>query len=229
MRNQAKPYKLPMIMTSCMLAAMLLCGCGNIAVQQEEFTDDAAVGMADIAQTMLSDDRITRSETQQAIENIVRCYEERSLAGEYAVNLDIYPWMFGGSIGLSTTHPDFQRLPDILDDETRKLAEQQGSIISRIQSQCNAPYQDVYDWIFAHADLSEYELKRYEDVLLCTANAAPTLYRRIDSQWREHEDRDIMLSQIKPYPANAQEQAEYERFVECQVHGTTPLVTFGVS
>lgn len=205
----------------------MLSGCGiSNGNGREKFIDQNSDN--DIARAMLSDGVVTESETKQAIENIVQCYEKQMLTGEYAVNLDVYPWMFGGSVGLSSSHPEYRRMPETMDDEARELAVQQGKVLDAAQSTCDSQYQEVYDWVFAHADLDEYALKRYDDTVLCAANAAPSYYRKIDPRWREREDRQLLLSQITLDSTSVQGQEEYDAYVECQVHGTTPLIQFGV-
>lgn len=169
------------MMVVAMAATALMMGCGAPTDGSERFVDGGrsnAGSYQEFVDSVMADGQLTRMETEQAIEAQISCYEDHGLAGDYGYNLDLYPWVFGGSTQVSLDNPELLAAKAQGDDKA------EGRILSRGMGVCRSIFKPVEELSLHSVDLDERWWKIYEARSQCLANAVPEAAAAIDPEWK---------------------------------------------
>lgn len=178
--------------TCVVILLNVLGGCSSS--NAEQFVDARQYGSSQyqqIADEIMADGKVTRSEAEQAIEANVSCYEEQNLAGIYAYDLDEYYW-FTGDIQLGKRHPDFSYNPHPETEEGRRISDRIQHAMDKSLAQCDPVFQPVREYLSAHADWGHNSKQKYIGVKQCLSNADPTA----DKKFVYDEDRIDIAADI---------------------------------
>lgn len=140
-----------------------------------------------LVDAVLADGKLTRSETEQAIESQMDCYEEHGLAGEYGYDLDVYPWTINGDFGLSRSNPHY-RLYSPQDPDASKL----DPYLGQAMAICDAVFQPVESLAVTGVDWQVIATKRFSAIVQCLSNNTPEFARRIDPAWKDDSPEDAV-------------------------------------
>lgn len=153
---------------------MLLSGCGASS-GGDEFIDAGDGGSADryqrLVDAVLADGKLTRPETEQAIEAQIACYVDHGLAGEYGYDLDIYPWIIGGAYGLAMDNPNNQATGE------RPLAD---TALGKALAACDSIFEPVERVAFSTVDWDVSRQRQYEGRVRCLASTVPEFAKSIE-------------------------------------------------
>lgn len=157
---------------------MLLSGCGASS-GGDEFIDAGDGGGADryqrLVDAVLADGKLTRPETEQAIEAQIACYVDHGLAGEYGYDLDIYPWIIGGDYGLAMDNPNLET--DNQATGERPLAD---TALGKALAACDSIFEPVERVAFSTVDWDVSRQRQYEGRVRCLASTVPEFAKSIE-------------------------------------------------
>lgn len=178
------------------------CGMPNQSASNERFVDgDIASANGNwqaIADAIMADGKVTRAETEQAIESYYQCMDENGFSGSYAIDLDIYYWVDGGSWGLDPDVPGYQRLPERFqdpdasgttqDDFSTYLRSAEGKALmannDKLEKEHREPckvFDKVEEMAQAAVDWAAYDRRKFDAIVRCIAANAPAYADRARS------------------------------------------------
>lgn len=159
-------------------------------------TQSGAHDWKTIAAAITADGKVSRTETEQAIEDYYQCLADNGFHGTYAVDLDISFWTLGiGSTALNTDVEGYRPLPErfrkdtfteedsaawtqwMHSDEGKATLAATDRLFKERETPCK-PFEEVRDLASSQADWAWYDRNEFDAIQRCIAANAPTYAER---------------------------------------------------
>lgn len=175
------------ITVGCLAPILLLSGCagppsGNAEVFEEGTQVEQWSSYEDLVAQILADGKVSRAETEQALNALGQCLGEAGLAGEITYDLDTYPW-HQGSLHVPTSIVPALSDEDFNDEAKRHAHEEESARQYEERRAKCATFDQVEEWVLSHADFSSYDKTRYDARVECIRTNAPSYADRISDSW----------------------------------------------
>ena len=218
-----------------LLSAVLLGGCGDSSAGNEEFVDSGEAvssfdSYQDLVDKIIADETVTRAESEQAVDQYVKCLTENYITGEITVDYDLDPWTTGGSYTLSSTAPGYDQLPE---DNGKSYPEnpflqQYDAMYQKYAGQCSMFEHQLNSFIASHSDMDMYQRRQYDKKVQCIATNAPRYADRIDPSWAGLDDRFHKLNEEFKSETTAQGSDDQRSALQkCLYTSLGRTITFG--
>lgn len=218
----------PLFKYICAISAVLfLAGCGGPQSNERFVASDGVRNgqtYQDQVDAMLSDDKITRAETEQAIVALNQCYEDEGLAGEYAFDLDIHPWIINSRYTLAKTHPDYR---EPTESESAELTEKIGNAIGKAMTVCDAVFKPVENRVVNEKTLQTTLLDVTTAKYECLANNAPDFAKRLDPELIRQDPIAASERLLDAYTPTEHSELERNAIEQCLYYATARKRTIG--
>ena len=195
---------------------------------EERFVDgDESEGNAHqtLVRGILADGVVTRAETEQAMEGLVRCEVENGLTVRYAYDLDEYPWIKGEN-GIAYDSPDFvDYIRDPYSEEGKAIMKRHDAAFARAEKACSV-YDEIEERVMAEVDWARLAPNRFDGTKQCLASLP--LADRIDPNLPRTEEGLAGLRTVYSLE-NLNELSKEDRvaIVDCLNYGSAQVRTAG--
>lgn len=201
--------------------------CGSVRAEERFIEGEESNGNAHqaLVDRILADGVVTRAETEQAMEGLVRCEVENGLNVTYAYNLDEYPWIKGEN-GIAYDSPDFvDYIRDPRSEEGKAIMKRHDEAYARARKACSM-YNEVEDRVMADVDWERLAANRFDGTKQCLASLP--LADRIDPNLPRTEEGLAQLSAVYSLE-NLNELSKEDRIavVNCLNYGSAQVKTAG--